>query len=286
MKKYNGLDFTAAEKKKSGGFTAALIAAGVLLLGAVSFLILLAKNDFDTAKFFGARLPEDTTGNTLEEATSEKTSTAAPQFSDKNAVNFLFVCHDSSELSFCTVISVSVSENCIKVKAVPADTRTQLNGAETTASEVFRQKGIAGVKELLESKGIKTSKYVLCTETAFKLTVGTLGATVIELPRAIAFSDGAVKYTFAAGKNTFTADLLLKLIKYGSTGDETSFVQALACSAVISRNFTIENFNKGSSFFSSLINPVETDITAFDYSEAAETIKAFILASPSIVPIG
>lgn len=286
MKKSSGLDFTYKPPKRNSGAIAAAIAAGVLVIGAVSFIILLAVNDFDAAKFFGIRLSDETTGQSAAQADETAAVESAPEFSDTDAVNFLFVCHDLSELSFCSVLSVSTKENNIKIKAVSTDMTAELNGAKTTAAEAFRRKGIAGVKEILSARGITVKKYVSVTESNFKITVGKLGATEIDLPRDIEFTDGNVKYTFSSGKNTFTADLLLKLIKFGDTGDGLTSLQSLAQAAVVRKNLTAENFNKGSDFFSSLINQVETDITAFDYSEASAKIKAFILASPSTVAIG
>ena len=286
MKKSSGLDFTYKPPKRNSGAVAAAIAAGVLVIGAVSFIILLAVNDFDAAKFFGIRLSDETTGQSAAQADETAAVESAPEFSDTDAVNFLFVCHDSSELSFCSVLSVSTKENNIKIKAVSTDMTAELNGAKTTAAEAFRRKGIAGVKEILSARGITVKKYVSVTESNFKITVGKLGATEIDLPRDIEFTDGNVKYTFSSGKNTFTADLLLKLIKFGDTGDGLTSLQSLAQAAVVRKNLTAENFNKGSDFFSSLINQVDTDITAFDYSEASAKIKAFILASPSTVAIG
>lgn len=286
MKKSSGLDFTHKPQKRSSGALVAAIAVGVLIIGAVSFIILLAVNDFDTAKFLGMRISDETAAQNPTQTDESEISETAPEFSDTDAVNFLFVCHNSAELSFCSVLSASVKENSLKIKAIAPDMTAQINGEKTTVAEAFRRKGISGVKEILASRGIETAKYVSVTETNFKLTVGTLGATEIDLPRDIAFTDGGVKYTFSAGKNTFTADLLLKLIKYGDTGDGLTSLQALAEAAVVRKNLTQANFGKGADFFSTLINRVDTDITAFDYSASSAAIEAFILASPSTAAIG
>lgn len=285
MKKNSGLDFTSSPRKKSGGAAAAVIAVCVLIIGAVSFIILLAANDFDTAKFFGTRL-SDTPTETEATIGETQVSVSAPEFSDSEAINFLFVCHDSSELSFCSVLSASVTENNIKIKALTPDTSFGSGNDKITVKDAFRQKGVAGIKDLLSKKGIHISKYVSVTETNFKLIMGKLGATEVELPRDIAFSDGGVKYTFPAGKNTFTADLILKLIKLGDTGDGQAALQSTVEAAIVRKNLTAANFDKGADFFSTLINPVDTDITAFDYSEASAAINGFILASPSVAAIG
>lgn len=286
MKKISGLDFTQKTRKKKSGVAIAAIVVGVLIIGAVSFIILLAANDFDAAKFFGMRTADETTESQSAETAVSVVGETAPEFSDADAVNFLFVCHNSSELSFCSVISASIKENSIKIKALSPDLSADSGGEKTTIADAFRKKGISGVKEILSARGIETVRYVSVTENNFKLTVGKLGSTEIDLPRDIAFTDGGVKYTFTAGKNTFTADLLLKLIKFGDTGDGLTSVQALAEAAVVRKNLTRENFDKGASFFSTLINQVDTDITAFDYSASSAAIKSFILASPVTSAIG
>lgn len=286
MKKFSGLDFTHGRQKRGSSASVAAAAFGVLIIGAVSFIILLAVNDFDTAKFLGMRSSDDSSAQSTQQTETTDITVTAPAFSGNDAVNFLFVCHDSSELSFCSVLSASVSENSIKIKAISPDLSAEINGAKTTVAESFRRKGVSGIKEILSARGIDTARYVSVTETNFKITVGKLGSTEVDLPRDIEFTDGNVKYTLTAGKNTLTADLLLKLIKFGDTGDGLTSLQALVEAAVVRKNLTQSNLDKGTEFFSTLINQVDTDITAFDYSAASADIKAFVLASPSTAAIG
>ena len=139
MKKSSGLDFTHKPQKRSSGALVAAIAVGVLIIGAVSFIILLAVNDFDTAKFLGMRISDETAAQNTTQTDESEISETAPEFSDTDAVNFLFVCHNSAELSFCSVLSASVKENSLKIKAIAPDMTAQINGEKTTGAEAFRR---------------------------------------------------------------------------------------------------------------------------------------------------
>ena len=285
MKKNQGLDFASKPKQKKATGTIALIVIGVLILGALSFVVILAKNDFDIDKFIGKRDDESTTAD--ENTTStEDVSESAPAFSDTEAVNFLFLCKDDTDLSFCSIISVSVKENNVKVKGIPTDYSFDTADGRQTLSELYRLKGVSAVREQFANKGIAIDRYVLASESAFKQILGKLGTTVVNVPRDTEFVDGEIKYTFSAGENEMTADNILKYIKFADTGDSSATTQAAAEAAVIEQHMTYTNFAKGDTFFSTLINQVETDISAFDYTGKNEEIKAFLLAEPSVTPIG
>ncbi len=80
MKKSSGLDFTHKPQKRSSGALVAAIAVGVLIIGAVSFIILLAVNDFDTAKFLGMRISDETAAQNPTQTDESEISETAPEF--------------------------------------------------------------------------------------------------------------------------------------------------------------------------------------------------------------
>ena len=118
MMKNRSLDFTKNAPGKRASVRIALIIAAVIAAGALSFVALLAMNDFDAARFFGTREAEETTTETAEEESTEPVSTA-PAFTDENSMNFLLLCGDSDKnIAFCDVVSISYAENVIRVKPV------------------------------------------------------------------------------------------------------------------------------------------------------------------------
>lgn len=281
MKKTPPIDFTKKNPRRATLVTALIIAA-VILLGALSFVALLAVNDFDLSKFFGTRAPEETTAEQVSEETTAEISTAEA-FSDDSSVNFLLICSDSEKnLDFCDVISLSYAENVIRIKPVSPELTLEYRGGGYTLEKLFGLFSAGAVSEALTNKGMSISRTVSVDETGFKMIMQRLGSVDILLTAEVNYSVDAIKYSFPAGTQTMTSDTLLKYMKYAAVGDALLKVQAQALAQIVRTHFTAENIERGEEFFASLINLVDSDISAFDYTENRGRLSAFLSGKPSV----
>lgn len=281
MRKNSTIDFTAKTSRGKGLGKIVLIVAGVIFLGLVSFVVILAINDFDTAKFLGTRIEGEST--TAEPTTLLGEQTTAPAFSDSNSVNVLFICHDSKKVpTFCQVISVSYAENVIRVKPVSPDITVESRGKKLTVGELFTLSGTGAVCEALEARGISVTRHITADETNFKMLLQKLGSVEITLPHEVSYSVDAITYSFPEGKTVMTADTLVKYMKYSAAGDELLTVQANVLAQILRTHLTAENINKGEEFFSRLINLVSGNITAFDFTDNREKIARFLEKNPPV----
>lgn len=277
------IDFTKKQTKKSHvpAVVAGLVVL-IIILGAASFLVILAKNDFSLEKFFGTREPASEE-QIPEETTLPSVTDAAPAFSADDGRNYLFICSDDDKnMTFCIVMCVSREENSIRIKPVSTELQVDYRGTEYTLTELYRTFSSGGVKDALEARGIPVVHYASFSETSFKQLMQKLGSVSFELPADISFSVEAITYTYSAGPVEMTSDSLLKYMKYSASGDDLLSAQALAFSAVISTHLTVENINRGESFFAEIINLGQTDISAFDYSGSKDKICAFLECSPVV----
>ena len=282
MMKNRSLDFTKNAPGKRASVKIALIITAVIAAGAFSFVALLAMNDFDAARFFGTREAEETTIETAEEESTEPVSTA-PAFTDENSMNFLLLCGDSDKnIAFCDVVSVSYAENVIRVKPVSPELTLQFGGGEYPLSELYAMSSAASVKEALNRKGMNISRHISVTETNFKMIMQKLGAVDIRLEKDVKFSVDAITYTYSAGVQTMTSDALLKYMKYAGVGDALLTVQAEAFAQVLRTHFTAENVDRGEDYFASLINLVDSDISAFDYTQNRAALSEFLSKHPPV----
>ena len=282
MKKTRPIDFTKTISKRRSGLGILLIVLGVIAAGVLSFVVLLAKNDFDINKFFGTRAPEETTAEAESETPSEEGS-SAQAFTDDNSVNFLLVCADDKKnVDFCDVISVSYAEKVIRVKPVSPELTLEYRGGAYTLAELFALSSAGAVRDALIERGIGISRYVSVNETNFKMIMQKLGAVDIFLQSDISFAVDAITYSYPAGTQKMTADTLLKYMKYADKGDALLSVQGQALAQVLRTHFTAENIDRGDEFFASLINLVDSDISAFDYANNRAELSDFLALHPPV----
>lgn len=265
-------------KRRLPGYVALIVAAAVFF-GAASFVAILAANDFDIKKALGARQEESTAENSSDEAQTAA-GIALQDFS--GSVNFLFICKDKKSLTFCNIISASPSENKIKIKPVAAD----FSVGGTTLGDMLETKSAKEICSAFSEKSIPVSRYVTVSEENFVRLLQALGKVDIVLDSDYNFSVDAVKYTFSTGAQSISADYVLKLMKYAASGEARLKLQAQVSAAVIRTHFTSQNFSRGEDFFSSLINLVDTDITAFDYTNSLGVIETMLAGSTQISTVG
>ncbi len=263
-------------RKKTPGYVILTVVL-CLVAFAVSVFVILAINDFDPGKALGAREPETT------EPVQEITGTEAAasdvigenEFSD--SANFLFLCSSDSDLTFCQLISADPAAGKIKIKPLALDYVLEVGGESKPLCDIFALSSYAQITEAFSEKNFTVSRYVHITEDNFKRLIGILGGVTVDVDGNYEIQIDAVKYTFTPGVQDMTADMFFKYMKYAGQGELSLRLQANASAAVFRQYFTLENFNKGEKFFSTLINLVETNITAFDYS-AAQDVLASMLA--------
>ena len=257
-----------------------MTALAAVFFGVISFVAILAMNDFDLSQALGKR---QQTPDPAAETTTEAPPDAAALQDLTDALNFLAGCvTDDKELTFCTGVSVLPSNGTIRVKPISPDFILQTGSGKMRLSDVVQRGSMQDVTEGLAARNIPIAKYVLVTEDDFIGLLQKLGPVDITLETAYDFTDGAMRFTYSAGAVSMAAEAMLSYMKSAAAGDDLLRLQAEAAAAVIRTHFTAENAEKGEDFFSTLINFVTTDITVFDYTSAATVLKALAAGGLSI----
>ncbi len=277
MDKHNIVNFapTGEKKRRNVPRIVSITVAACITAFLVSVLVILAINDFDIGKALGARdatLPAEETSS---EASENEGLTDMGEFEE--SLTFLVLCSDNDELTFCQLISVDLQGSKIRIKPLPLDYTLKLTSGDTTVSEAFRTQSLSVLAASFSSRSINIKKYVHVTEDNFIRLMSNLGAVSVEITGNYEFNIDAVRYTFSPGVQNMTSDTLLKYMKFAETGEAGLRLQGNATAAIFRQHFTKDNFGKGESFFSTLINLVDTNITAFDYN-AAQTVLSSLLS--------
>lgn len=268
--------------KRRARLAVPLVLCAVILVGAFSFLAILIKNDFDLSRFLGVREAEDETGTT---SVPEETQTAAPAFSDPDAVNVLVYVQADGSLSFMELVSVSEKENSIRVKPLSLDGTCEKDGRTFTVRELYAQYGISAVRAALAEKGFAAQRAAGFSETDFKRLLGTLGPVTVSVPRDAEFRVNAITYSLAAGEQILKPDTLLQYMKNAYAGDEKLKAEGAAFAAILRTHLTVDNVEKGEEFFSRIVNFADTDISMFDYAAYKDALIALLSAAPAVTVI-
>ncbi len=280
MGKRKNLDFNSRAGQKRPLLIWISLVAAVILAGIMSFVILLAVNDFSVEKLLGARQSENTETTTA--PGEEETSQPAEAYTDENALNFLALCVDETDVILCELISVSVAENALRIKPVSPDISLEYGGSTLSLQELFERYSVKAVCEAFETRDTRIDRWVVIDENSFKTMMKSLGEVAVFLEKDVSYVVDSITYTLNAGTRNMTSETLLNYLKYAGKGDELALLQAQAVATVISTHFTVENLEKGEKFFSSLINLVDTNINAFDFNNSYTAIYNFIENSPEI----
>ena len=255
------------------------IAAAAVAFGLLSFFVILAMNGFDFSLALGKRQAESETAETAEAAGEEGVS-ALQDLTD--AINFLVICAGGKEMTFCTVISVLPSDASFRVKPVSPDFVLETSLGRLRLSDAFSRASIRDITDGFAAKDIPIARYAVVTEDNFISLLQKLGPVETELETSYAFTDGAIRYQYAPGPASMSAEAVLSFMKYAAVGEDLLRLQAQTAAAVIRTHFTPENVEKGEPFFSELINLVTTDVTVFDYTPAVGVIRALAAGGISI----
>lgn len=273
-------NYSTGTRRRTAGTVGIIIAA--LLVGVVSVVVLLANNDFDFRKALGMRTQEDTS-----EAESDVTLPAmAVLTAPKDVYSFLLVCgDDGEELSFMAEISVTLSTATVTVDAVSPQKTLLYNGRMMTVEEMFREHSYDLVSCYRENSTLTFDKYFRLTTSRFKRLMTELGAITLYIDYDIPYTVDDITYTFRKGENSLTSDLLLKYMTLSATGEQLLANQEQALCALLETHFTDDLVNGGEDYFSSFITHFNTDVSIYDYIEAADIINTLLRSEPVIEAI-
>lgn len=281
MRKHADIDFNHSIRGDNAGIKRVIIAlAAVLVLGVVIFAAVMALNDFSFDKFIGAEESSSQEASSGEKSASPD-SFAAP-FSDAQAVNVLLVCHSEKNITFCELMSFSAAENSIRVKPVSTDLLLPFGGGDMRISEIFYNFGAAEIARAFAEKNVPVHRYLSVSEAKFKLILQKLGNVTVNMPGRVDVNVDAIRYQFAKGAQELTPDAVIGLMKYAYEDEDALSFQAEAVAGILRTHFTVETVQRGSGFFSDIVNLIDGNLTAFDFAEYQPRVIEFLEHNPEI----
>ena len=165
------------------------------------------------------------------------------------------------------------------------DYSLNVNGESLTLADAFKTASLTALCEAFKENNLTIDRYVSVSEDDLRILLGKMGSVSVTFDKFREFSIDAVKYTYPEGTQVMTSDAMMKYLKYAGEGEDALAAQALITVSVLRQHFTLANFEKGESFFSSLINLVDSNINAFDYGSAKETLTSMLSGALEIYAV-
>ncbi len=272
MAKY-GLDLERKYKSKKRKTTIFIVAflCFAIILGSASTLLLWRSLNYDFSNIFNQG-----EGSTAVITTTEKTELTV--YEDKCLFLTAVTSDDGSEIRFINLINVDLGEKIIKV--IPVDDGEKAVGSNLTFGELLSTKGVKALVQSVNSfYGVDVDRYAVFTDTGFKSVFKTMGSITVKLDADVEYDTEDMFLELKKGENTLTPEKVYKYMKYiceTEDGYECSRLNGEIVVSAFQAFFTGANFTSADSYFSTLINYCESNISIVDYTEAKEKIEYLI----------
>lgn len=242
---------------------------GLIMLTCVCVLLLLKEYDFDIDNIIG-RAPE----------TSSEVSAEADPVEYEGVVNFLVVCSDDKNkgLHHVAIVSADVGNGTVGIHTLDAQRIVTVGGYEASLSDQFKH---GGMPQLLfaakEMSAMEISRYIRATDTSFKSLVKLFGGIPCNVEEKINYSVDGVGYIIEKGRQTLTADMSYKYMYYLSQQNKNRPDEMSGfLGSMLNVFFTEGNLKNSDSLYKKLVNILDTDISAFDFSNNKSALESFI----------
>ena len=246
-----------------------------LLLGAISFLMLLRAYDYDFRNIVR-------TTESSEESSTEVSESAVQELSGRAVFLFIHISDDGKSVRGIDYIAADLGKKSIGILPLTADRSVTLDGKRTTLQSAFVYGGAEGLmKAAAAAVDFSADKYILMTDAGLINCLKTLGDVKITLPQAIRCKRENLILELPAGEQLLASDTVLRFIKYNLSvyGSEEAAKQNAALLAAAVKTYVDESLaSRSEEVFSTLINFVEGDITAVDFAAAKSKVDAFALS--------
>ncbi|MBR3753777.1 MAG: LCP family protein [Clostridia bacterium] len=250
---------------------AAAFSCFFVLLGGISFLLLLRYYNFDLSAI----------GNPAEETTVEET-TIKPEPQVSGSYRYLLLCtaDSSNELRFAAVLNADME--ALELSVTPLDPTQSLSYGGCTGN-LSAQLDFGGEKQLAAAieaaTGIKTDKFIRSTDSSFKSLINSFGGFETTVEKAIDVRSDRLTAIIGAGRQTMTGDTLLKYLRYYENEPNT---QAEIIADIIEQEITPANFKKADSHYTRVINLVKSDISVVDFASVKTGIDALLYSGEAV----
>lgn len=272
FKNRKGLNFKSQKtaKNRNGVFLAVTLICFSLILGALSFLMLLRHYDYDL---------KNMVRETQSAQHSEENTTLTQGVTLSGQATFLFahISDDKTEVRSVFYIKADLDNRLISILPISPLESDFTGGAGTTLLKSLSDLGA-------DVAGYKADRYILITDSGLLNALKYLGDLRYEQSEKLIYKTDDLVLDIPKGEQLLSPDTVLRLTKYnyikykGASSQENAKVLTYAINTFFNKGFA----EKSESYFSNLINHVQSDITAVDFAASRKLVEALAQSMDSV----
>ena len=279
LKNRKGLNFQSqkAAKNRNSVFLAVTLICFASIIGAISFLILLRHYDYDLKNIIGET--ESSSEETKESETQARTLAAKALFL------FAHVSDDKSQIRSIYYIKTDLDERVISILPISPSAKISSGGLETKPIDSFKTLGIQGLCDAAESYvGFKVDKYILITDSGLLNALKFLGDLEYKQEERLSYKSNDLVLDIPRGEQLLSPDTVVRLTKYnsivhkGNSSEKNAKILLYAVNSYLGKDLA-EN---SESYFSNLINYVQSDISAVDFADSKNLLEELARSMDSV----
>ncbi|MCL2053260.1 MAG: LCP family protein [Oscillospiraceae bacterium] len=202
-----------------------------------------------------------------------------PSKSDSQAI-LLIAETDKKQTSTSFILLKTLPvERGLVVTALPGDSYANVNGEENSIFEFYRTQGVlAAVKAAESAAGMTIDKYLKVNTESLSLLINVFGGIDFDIPYNLIHEvPGGNDIIIREGQTYLDADTLIKVITFPAYREGEQYrarITTMIAAELINKNVNAGFSGRIDSAFNLIINSdIETNITAYDYAEKADSLK-------------
>lgn len=185
---------------------------------------------------------------------------------------------DMNDVSFALMRFLPQDESVIFVP-IPSNTYCHVNTVKSTVFDFYKKSGsMKTVQAVSEAFGIPVEKYMKFNRDAFNTLVNIFGGLTFSVPQDITYTNKKTgeNTNLFSGKQYMDGTILTKMITYPGYSGGEEFRSKLAVNAItdmINQTSAERLKNTLQDSFDKIINCVESNVSAFDFSFRKSSIE-------------
>lgn len=276
MARKKGIKFSTAKEKDANRLKRFILgfAAFLLVFAIVSVIYIFNAYHISLSDIF----PEEETATDTTGESSVQTVELGGEAS------FLLACSsdEKDELYFVFAVVADLDKREVRVCPISTNTVCNVDGVRDSINGHYRRSSVRGLLAAVNAVcGFNVDRYAVSTASQFKNAINILDGAEITVPERINYKSNEFNLSLMPGEQNIKGESLLKYFRFLLKQNGEKAQSELLCT-VISQYVTSGYLSAGRTYFSDIVNELNSDITIVDFSRTQPQLEAMANADPAI----
>jgi len=194
--------------------------------------------------------------------------------------------NQKQELRFVFLVRADIAQRKIHIHPLSPTAKAPDGDGDITLEQAQKDGGAKGLKTAVEAlTETAVDRYITGTDDGFARAVTIMGAVSIENPARIDYRESSFSITLAQGTQSLQGDMLLRYMRYLGTRPDGQKMQGEVLGRMLETYLVPANADSPETLerrFNSLVNILQTDITAKEFQAQQILLQALLQSGEQI----